>query len=1056
MRSPTLLLGIAVAVTASISPACSCDDGGDTPTDAGTTDAPADGGVDIPPPDVFADVTETAQHATPGLSAPVFVVYTESNVPHIYAENREDLYRVEGFVVARDRFFMMDMARRLAQGTTSAFLGQDALSTDLESRTTGMSVVAARSFERLTDEQRTLFGAFAAGVNDYIEAVRARRVAPPREYEIAAPVFGARSPAEMMEPFELEDVTALLTAVTYNLGYETGDVRREEAARALEAGDLYSGEDFADLRLAAAWDTYGRVTNANGYHSASIWGLETTGSTALFPIVDPRGHTRDHDTDAARRAPIPRDMLSHLADALDRFQERLGRTHEEGFGSNAWAVGGSLTTDGAAILEGDGHLGGTVPTLFYRIGLDTKLLGDGDTRQTGLVFPGLPIMAVGTNGEVAWSQTQFFGDITDWYREEITLDASGAPATATFMGMERPLVRVDEEYVVADIEALESVGRTETWPRWETFDGRMLTRIEGRSVDADTAPGAGETVVAVLGGFVIPGDEDGDGTITAISFDYTGLEGPNYALTVDAWGHAGSVREMYDTQQALVAYSQNIAAADSSGSVMFTPYQVMPCRAHLARETDGSWSPGAHPGRLLDGTRFGGFDLPLTPEGRVDEAAGTEPHNCVVPLAEYPAAIDPAESFVVTANNDPGTMTEDNSLTNDPWYIGGPWHEDYRATRIAEMIRAEAGTIDEDAVARMQADVRSPLGAQLVPLILEAIEAARTAAAGTPPAGSAEERMAAAWTARQADYEEFERRLIAWRDGGFRADAGVETFYHPTVTAEERENAVATILFNAWLGPFDQKTLGDERLPNGTYAPTGGAGRMRMLTRMIAGRGAANPLADPAWNPATEEHVFFDVLGTAEVETSQEITLAAIDEALAFLRSEPTEPGHGGFGNDDWDSWIWGLRHHVRFDSLIADFIDASDATFGFLVDMFSIAPGDDIPIADDLPDGDPRADLPGFPRPGDNFVVDAANNGFGGTRFTYGSIPVFRMVIALRGDATTGRNILPAGQSGVPASDYFDDQARLWLGNETTPMRFAPEDVAAGAMSRETFYPAR
>ena len=1048
MRRLTSLLVAAIATT--ISPACSCDDDGDTPADAGT-DAAADGGVIIPPPDVFADVPESGQVAVPGLSAPVFVVYTESNVPHIYAENREDLYRVEGFVVARDRFFMMDMARRLALGTASSFLGQDALATDLQSRTTGMSVVAARSLERLTDEQRTLFGAYAEGVNHYIEQVRARRVFPPREYELAGPVFGARAPADLMQPFELADVIALLTTVTYNLGYETGDVRREEAARTLEAGELYTGEDFADLRLAAAWDTYSRVTNANGYHSASIWGLETTGSTALFPIVDPRARPRD--TDAQRRAPIPADMISRLADALDRLQLRLGRTHEEGFGSNAWAVGGALTTDGAAILEGDGHLGGTVPTLFYRIGLDTKLLGGGETRQTGLAFPGLPIMAVGTNGDVAWSQTQFFGDITDWYREEIALDASGAPATSTFMGTERPLVRVDEEYVVADIEALGSVGRTETWSRWETFDGRMITSIEGRAVEADAMPGAGESVVAVLGGFVIPSDEDGDGTITAISFDYTGLEGPNYALTIDEWGHARSVREMYDAQGALVAYSQNIAAADSSGSVMFTPYQVMPCRAHLAREADGSWSPGAHPGRLLDGTRFGGFALPLTPEGRVDEAAGTEPGTCVVPLAEYPAAIDPAESFVITANNDPGTMTEDNSLTNDPWYIGGPWHEDYRAARIADMIRAEAGSIDEDAVARMQADVRSPLGAQLVPLILESIEAARTAAAGTPAAGSAEERMAAAWTAGQADYEEFERRLVAWRDAGFVADAGVETFYHPTVTDQERANAVATILFNAWLGPFDRKTLEDERLPGGTYAPTGGAGRMRMITRMIAGRGATNPLADPAWNPATEEHVFFDVLGTPEVETSQEITLASIDEALAFLRSEPTEPGHGGFGNDDWDGYLWGLRHHVRFDSLLGDFIDASDATFGFLVDMFTISPNR-IPIADDLSADDPRAGLPGFPRPGDNFAVDAASNGFSGTRFTYGSIPVFRMVIALRGDATTGRNVLPAGQSGVPASDYFDDQARLWLANEATPMRFAPEDVAAGATTRETFYP--
>jgi acyl-homoserine lactone acylase PvdQ len=38
-----------------------------------------------------------------GLKAPATVVRTEMNVPHIYASDREDLSRVYGFVMARDR-----------------------------------------------------------------------------------------------------------------------------------------------------------------------------------------------------------------------------------------------------------------------------------------------------------------------------------------------------------------------------------------------------------------------------------------------------------------------------------------------------------------------------------------------------------------------------------------------------------------------------------------------------------------------------------------------------------------------------------------------------------------------------------------------------------------------------------------------------------------------------------------------------------------------------------------------------------------------------------------
>ena len=126
---------------------------------------------------------------------------------------------------------------------------------------------------------------------------------------------------------------------------------------------------------------------------------------------------------------------------------------------------------------------------------------------------------------------------------------------------------------------------------------------------------------------------------------------------------------------------------------------------------------------------------------------------------------------------------------------------------------------------------------------------------------------------------------------------------------------------------------------------------------------------------------------------------------------------------------------------------------FDSLVESFSVTPAN-TPLLEGLGDDDPRASLPGFPRPGDNFTVDAANSGFG-FNFRFGSIAVMRMVITPNGDETTGRNIVAGGQSGLNTSDYFSDQARLWLANETTPLRFSPEQVVEGAEGRETFLPA-
>jgi acyl-homoserine lactone acylase PvdQ len=126
---------------------------------------------------------------------------------------------------------------------------------------------------------------------------------------------------------------------------------------------------------------------------------------------------------------------------------------------------------------------------------------------------------------------------------------------------------------------------------------------------------------------------------------------------------------------------------------------------------------------------------------------------------------------------------------------------------------------------------------------------------------------------------------------------------------------------------------------------------------------------------------------------------------------------------------------------------------FSFLIEQFSITPRR-IPLAEGITEGDPRMGLTFFPRPGDQFDVDAANPGLSGERFTHGSGPVFRMVIRLGPDGVRGANIIPQGQSGLTDSPHFDDQVRFWLANRTIPMRWTPEEVVAGAMGRETFLP--
>ena len=1011
---------------------CGCKDdppGASTPTADGDSGGPA---ASTP----FDDVDVTGETPLAGLRCDVHVVRTESDVPHVYAHDRTDLAHVFGYISARDRFFSMDLARRLGLGTVSGILGQDALENDMESRSIAMTAVADSLLSVLTEDQERILQAYADGVNAYIDAVKAGSEPVPSELELASGLLGVSDPTDLMHPFGLRDMAGFMAVLVYELGYETGDVGRARSAAQIAA---WTADDLPELREAGIWDDiYLNIVPLHAEASAPGWGLNgaiPAGSTGVAVARRPQ-------------VDVPLDLLTRLDTRMDRLQNRFGRDHEVGWGSNSWAVTGAASSTGQALLAGDGHLPLSVPSLFYQVGLDTSVLGGGDTHQLGLTIPGMPYLAVGTNGDVAWSQTQLSGDITDWYAEELQLDGSGFPSAAYFQGEWLPLTAHAESIEVADVPLLGSEGRTVEFTRYVTADGRWIADIEGTVVDPEGAP-EGSPIVWLGGDAILPGDTDGDGTVSAISFDYTALDPGNILSAVDAFGHADSVEAFDEATRHLVAYSQNLVVADRSGSVLYTGYQAVPCRSYLPR-TDGGWAPGADPNLLLDGTTYGGFEIPIDSDLKVDESYADDPIRCVVPFSDYPRAIDPPSGFVNTANNDPAGITFDNDMLNEPWYIGGPWTAGFRAhtisTSLAQAI--DEGWADKDGMAAIQGDHHSVLGRLFGPRLIDAIQRARTLSeVDFHEPGSAEGRLADLYHADGARFDEVEGRVQAWIDGGADAASGVETFYHQ-VEDGETEDAVATMIFNAWVARVISGTFDDEGFPD-VWEPNGSTGRVRALKLMLDGRGDDNPAGLSSWNAATGESAFFDVAGTAEIETSDEIMLTALVGALDFL-SGPGDGDEGGFETDDMSQWLWGMRHQVTFDSLLADFLP-SDGAYSFLVEQFSITT-DTLPLDDDMAVDDPRRALEHFPRPADNFAVDAGNPGFSGTRFRHGSGPVFRMVVSLGDEGVSGYNILPGGQSAITDSPYFSDQARLWLANDVLPMRFSVEDVLAGAQGREVF----
>jgi len=82
-------------------------------------------------------------------------------------------------------------------------------------------------------------------------------------------------------------------------------------------------------------------------------------------------------------------------------------------GSNGFAVAGSLSARGTAIVANDMHLGLRVPNTWYRARLVVREGSAAALDVTGVTLPGAPTIVAGSNGRVAWGFTNAYIDTSD-------------------------------------------------------------------------------------------------------------------------------------------------------------------------------------------------------------------------------------------------------------------------------------------------------------------------------------------------------------------------------------------------------------------------------------------------------------------------------------------------------------------------------------------------------------------------------------------------------------------------------------------------------------------
>jgi penicillin G amidase len=312
------------------------------------------------------------QASAPGLAAEVSIERDAAGRPVITAASRTDLAFATGYAHAQDRFFQMDLSRRLAAGELSEIFGAIALKTDIRSRRFGFRAVARRVTEATPAQELAVIEAYARGVNAGLRSLRAR----PWEYLLLR-----AAPRDWLP----EDSVLVVHSMWWQLQYGsiTGELERRRLERAAAA-------------LATPAAAHELITFVYAGHSD--W--DTPNYSAQAPCVQAAC------TDSAR-------VLTQPFPALLRFAAApVAAAHSEAKpGSNNWAIAGIHTRSGAALVANDMHLDIGVPAVWYPARL--RVTGAAPLDISGVTLPGTPAVAAGSNGQVAWGFTNSYGDFSD-------------------------------------------------------------------------------------------------------------------------------------------------------------------------------------------------------------------------------------------------------------------------------------------------------------------------------------------------------------------------------------------------------------------------------------------------------------------------------------------------------------------------------------------------------------------------------------------------------------------------------------------------------------------
>lgn len=377
------------------------------------------------------------------------------------------------------------------------------------------------------------------------------------------------------------------------------------------------------------------------------------------------GETVARNATPAAAFNIPDDVLATLQNNVSLLDVALGPLGD-GVGSNSWAVSGSLTSTGEPLLANDPHLGIQMPSIWYQVHLECRPVSDAcPYNVAGFSFPGVPGVVIGHNEQIAWGFTNVGPDVMDLYIERVN------PENPNQYEVNGEWVDFETREEIIHVAGGEPISHTVRLTRHGPVisDDYGPLKDKGEAGDEEFVPFKDRAGVDLPEQYVI-------------ALKWTALAPSTPFKAIWGFDKAKNWDEFREAAKDFHVPPQNLIYADVNGNIAYQMPGDIPIRAKG------------------DGT------LPVP--GWTDEYEWTG----YLPFEELPYTVNPAEGYIVTANNRVPPFDYPNWITYD-------WDYGFRAQRIVDMIQDAPGKIDIAYIQQMQGDSFDAVAAQYVPILLE-------------------------------------------------------------------------------------------------------------------------------------------------------------------------------------------------------------------------------------------------------------------------------------------------------------------------------------------------